>query len=296
MAVLAAVQHAATLPKMTVAVPYAAFLALASLVACAVSLESTVFLTLGGMAQGLAIMLLWSCSSASCLASYSAQSLALVVVSLVLRLSSTLWLNGYLPTDSSGDGLYQAVDVCTLVAAAGLLRKVARGRGHGGLAGSAHKEQQGWSADGASRMMTCGILVAILLAALLHGDMNARPVFDTLWLAGHFIGAAASFPQLWLSISRAQVASAAHGDRVTRDGGTADAVGAEGEGETCASHFVSAMAMSQLFTVTYMWLAREDITCTPWVEGFNHTIWAILAPSALHLALVSDAMPQLPSF
>lgn len=264
-----------------VAAPCVAFLALACLIACTVGeLGPSVFLTLAAMSQGLAVALLWcGASSPRCLASYSAQSLAILALSLMLRLSSTLWLNGYLPVDSTGDGLYQAVDVCTLVAATALLRRVLRHRRRAGDAGSEAKaelaeEELGESEPG-GRLLAGGIIGAFLVAVLLHGDMNSHPAFDALWLAGHILGAAASLPQLRLGLAPGRRAEAA--------------------GEACASHFIAAMALGQLFTVTYMWMARDDISCRPWIEGFNHTIWAIIAPSALHLALVSDSVPQLPS-
>ena len=37
-----------------------------------------------------------------------------------------------------------------------------------------------------------------------------------------------------------------------------------------------------------MWHARFDITCDPWVDGFNHAIWVILGAHLLHLVLLGD--------
>ena len=33
---------------------------------------------------------------------------------------------------------------------------------------------------------------------VLHGNMNGRPIFDALWMAGLFINTIAVLPQLWL--------------------------------------------------------------------------------------------------
>merc|ERR1719401_2539146 len=44
----------------------------------------------------------------------SARGLTLDAIAVALRLSSTLWLNGYLPSDRSGDRMYQATDICSL--------------------------------------------------------------------------------------------------------------------------------------------------------------------------------------
>merc|ERR1719343_1721526 len=54
----------------------------------------------------------------------SAQALALNAVALVCRLSSTVWLDGYLPVDASGDWMYQAVDACSLALVLCLLYQV----------------------------------------------------------------------------------------------------------------------------------------------------------------------------
>merc|ERR1719446_925777 len=48
-------------------------------------------------------------------AGISARSIVLDIVAVGFRLSSTLWLNGYLPVDASGDYLYQGIDVCSMV-------------------------------------------------------------------------------------------------------------------------------------------------------------------------------------
>ena len=40
------------------------------------------------------------------------------------------------------------------------------------------------------------LLGALAVAAAAHADMNSRPVFDTLWMAGLFVGAASVLPQL----------------------------------------------------------------------------------------------------
>merc|ERR1719160_890706 len=54
----------------------------------------------------------------------SGRSLALEMLALMLRLSSTTWLNGYLPVDASGDWIYQAIDFCSLFLVCWLLYHV----------------------------------------------------------------------------------------------------------------------------------------------------------------------------
>merc|ERR1719359_2209034 len=103
-----------------------------------------------------------------------------------------------------------------------------------------------------------------VLAALLHGNMNSRPIFDGLWMAGVFLSAVAVLPQLWL---------------ITRTGGRVEAL---------TSHHIAAMAASRALAGIFMWHARSDITCVPIVSDFNHAIWAILGAHLLHMVLLGD--------
>merc|ERR1719428_705927 len=59
----------------------------------------------------------------------SAGSLKLDALAIIFRLSSTLWLDGYLPVDKSGDHLYQAVDICCLILLVWLLYYVRKVNG-----------------------------------------------------------------------------------------------------------------------------------------------------------------------
>merc|ERR1719157_328157 len=82
-------------------------------------------ITLSGMVQCLGIVLLalqvLSTGSAS---GISAKALSLDALALCCRLSSTLWLNGYLPVDASGDHVYQIIDICSLCVVVWLLHQV----------------------------------------------------------------------------------------------------------------------------------------------------------------------------
>jgi len=185
-------------------------------------------------------------------AGISAKSLQLDVFSLCFRLSSTIWLNGYLPVDMTGDWLYQAIDVCTLVIVLWLLFQVLVVR------------KSTYSETSDSLAISPLVCILLVLAFLLHADMNSRPLFDALWMAGLFVGSVAELPQLWL---------------IARSGGRA---------ETLMSHHIAAMMVSRLLSGSFMWHARRDVTCEFWVDGFNHAMYAILAAHALHLILLGD--------
>merc|ERR1719183_666745 len=190
--------------------------------------------------------------STGSVAGISARSIGLEVLALCCRLSSTLWLNGYLPVDESGDWFYQGVDLCALGAAIWLLHQVLVVR------------RGSYQADADTFPVGPAVLIAFVLAALLHADMNLRPVFDTLWMAGLFLSSIAVLPQLWL---------------IMRVGGCVEAL---------MSHFIAVMAISRALSGWFMYIAREDIAYKPWIEGVNHSIIAILGAHLLHLLLLGD--------
>ncbi|CAE8683601.1 unnamed protein product, partial [Polarella glacialis] len=168
------------------------------------------------------------------------------------RLSCTTWLNGYLPVDASGDFIYQAVDVCSLLLVIWLLHQVLVTQKH-----TYNAEADSWPV----------LPVAIgcfLLAAILHADMNSRSFFDTLWMTGLFLSVVSVLPQLWV---------------INKTGGVIQA---------CTGHYIAMLAISRLLSGICWWDARFDVTSAPWIEGVNHAIWAILAAHALHLLLLGD--------
>jgi hypothetical protein len=210
-------------------------------------------LTLSVMLQCLAVGLLsLQVMFANSAAGISARALFLDALAICCRLSSTLWLNGYLPVDASGDHVFQVIDICSLVMLIWLLRTV--------LVTKRHTYQ----AEEDTFPLLPVICGAFVLAALLHGNMNGRPVFDALWMACLFISTVAVLPQMWL---------------ITKTGGRVEAL---------TSHFIAAMAASRVLSGLFMWHARNDLTCVPWVTGFNHAIWAILGSHFLHLILLGD--------
>jgi len=212
----------------------------------------TAFLTLSAIFQCLAFCLLGvHMLSTGSVQGISAKSLQLEAIALACRLSSTTWLAGYVPNDASGDYLYQFFDVLSLAMVLWLLHRVL------------HVHSKTYEVDDDSLPVTPLALGSLVLAGLLHADVNDRPVFDTLWMCGLFVGALAVLPQLWL-MTRNRVIPA------------------------MTSHFVAVMAFSRILSGLYMWRAHEEISCTPWIKGFNHSGHAVLAAHAVHLVLLGD--------
>jgi hypothetical protein len=182
----------------------------------------------------------------------SAGSLILDACAFGFRLSSTTWLEGYLPVDASGDHVLQIVDFCSLAMVLWLLRQV--------FVVLRHTYQEDEDDFRVSKLL----FACLGMAVLLHADADARPLFDTLWMASLFAGVVSVLPQLWL---------------VTRTGGRMEAL---------TGHSIAALTLSRVLSGSFMWAARHDITCSPWVEGYNHAIWAILGAHLLHIVLLGD--------
>jgi len=241
-------------PQNKVALAYALFLALAGAVFHFVADgEFSAIMTMSVMFQCLAMLLLCLQSSSSgSSAGISARALAMEALALCCRLSSTALYNGYLPVDASGDWIFQATDVCTLFLTLGLLHRVLV------------TERASYQEEEDSLPILPMVIASFALAALLHADMNSRPFFDTMWMAGLFVGVLAVLPQLWL---------------VSQTGGRIQAL---------TSHFIAMLAFSRVLSGIFMWHARQDITCAPWTGDFNHASWAVLAAHFLHLCLLGD--------
>jgi hypothetical protein len=181
----------------------------------------------------------------------SVGTLMLEGASVALRLSSTTHIEGYLPFDRTGDGVYQCVDGICLAMVLLLLWRVRVQR-----RGTTQVVQDTYN-------MWWLVLAAILLAIPLHANVDDDPIFDTLWMAGLFTGVAAQIPQLWL---------------IAQMKGHADAL---------TSHYILASALSVCMSFEYMYEARNEITCNEWT-GFNHASYVILLAHVVHLFILAD--------
>merc|ERR1719506_456935 len=116
----------------------------------------------------------------------SAKSLTLDALALACRLSSTTWLEGYLPSDQTGDYLYQVFDALSLAMVLWLLYRVL------------NVQRNTYEAEEDVLPAAPFAVGSLILAAIFHGDLDDRPIFDTLWMTGLFVSAVAVLPQLWM--------------------------------------------------------------------------------------------------
>jgi len=153
--------------------------------------EFTAILTLSVFAQALAFIFLYmEISSSKSVAGISGRTMIMHAVKLACRLSTTLWLDGYLPTDKSGDWIYQVGDVLSLLLVFQVLFSIF----------VAHKGSYQSSED--TLDVRNLIMAAFVLAVVVHPSLNAWTPFDILWTAHLYVDAVAMVPQLWM-ISKA---------------------------------------------------------------------------------------------
>lgn len=213
--------------------------------------EFSSILTLSAVFQCLAFSLLaLQAVTTSGMQGISAKTLQLDAFALACRLSSTVWLEGYLPSDTTGDYLYQVFDALSLGMVLWLLHRSA--------------QRRTYEADDDTLSAVPFALACLVLAAVFHGDLDDLPVFDTLWMCGLFVSAVSVLPQLWM-MSRSQARVPAL---------------------TC--HFIAVMAFSRILSGTYMYHAHTEITCAPWIGTFQHAGYAILVAHVVHLVLLAD--------
>jgi len=210
-------------------------------------------LTCSAFVQCLATGLLVKQSfSSSSTAGISANALILDALALVCRLSGTVWLDGYLPVDWTGDWLYQLIDICSLVMVLWLLHDMFIDRPY------LRKKEADTFPVGKAVMM------AFFLGFMLHANMDDHKLFDILWMASLIMSVVAVMPQYSL---------------ILKTGGLV---------EPLVSHYIAAMAVSKVLSSFYMWWARFDIECDFWIQDVNHAVLTILGIYLVHFVFLAD--------
>merc|ERR1719310_1277407 len=183
-------------------------------------------------------------------AGISAQTLILQAASCGLRLSSTTWLQGYIPVDGTGDWLYQALDAFGVVILLNIIYCIFK----------SHRSTYQEEHDNI-KVEYIG-LCCFVLAVLVHPDLNNRPVFDTLWTTALYIDVVAMMPQLSMMTK------------------------IRGEVEALTSHYVGATALSRATSLIFWYHGFVELA--PLDGGFNLAGWAIIAAHILQVLLLCD--------
>jgi len=186
--------------------------------------EFTAILTLSVFAQALAFLLLHMQISASkSVAGISCMTMIMHAVKLCCRMGTTLWLDGYLPTDKSGDWVYQVADVLSMLLVLQILFCIR----------FSHKAS--YQAEQDTFDVRNLIMVSFVLAVLIHPTMNAWVPFDVLWTAHLYIDAVAMVPQLWL---------------ISKCGGQVHGF---------TAHYIAATFLSNILSAVFWFLASPEL-------------------------------------
>jgi len=182
----------------------------------------------------------------------SSRTLEMYVIFFMFRLGSTLFKNGYLPIDRSGDYVYQLGDIGSLLIVLNLLYAIHKR--HKDTYQAEHDTLEAWKA----------LPACILLAVFVHGDLNNSPFFDTVWTVSLWLDTITMLPQLWM---------------LTKLGGQV---------ESLTSHFVAALITSRICSFAFWLYGYKEIA--PLNGGANVAGYAIITAHSLQLLLCADFM------
>merc|ERR1719274_383947 len=203
------------------------------------------------MVQALAFTFLqMQISTSGTVAGISGKALTMHAIKLCCRLCSSLFLDGYLPTDKSGDWIYQLGDVLSLLMVLQILYSVY----------GAYKSSYQFEVD--TLDIRNLIMGAVVLAVLIHPDMNSWTPFDVLWTTHLYVDAVAMVPQLWM-ISR---------------------LGGKVQGFT--AHYMAATTLSNFLSGLFWFFATPDLVEDE--TSFNIAGLAINGAHVVQMVLLLD--------
>jgi len=209
--------------------------------------------TFAGLTQMLAFyLLLHKMKVTKSAAGISSRTLQMYVLAFCFRLSSTMVKNGYLPVDRSGDWVYQAADVASLLICFQLLF-------------FCHKR---YKTTYQAELDTFPIFklapACVLLGCAFHGKLNHSPFFDKTWTIGMWCDAVAMLPQLWMLALKG------------------------GEVEALTSNYVALTFLSRCMTWFFWYTGYSELA--PKDGGLNVVGIIIMCGQSLQLLISADFM------
>lgn len=191
-------------------------------------------LTLGAIVRlfGFIILMIKFQTQRNC-AGISLKTLELYALVFAARLSSILFYEGYLPYDSSGDWLYQLVEilalVCTISAIASvLLMEDSYVPSEDGFGNYKHIPTQ------LGPILL--IVPALILALLFHPSLNKNTITDTAWTFAAYLETVAVLPQFYMLQKLNKPV------------------------EEWASHFVFSLGLSRLFLFMFWFSSFHELS------------------------------------
>jgi hypothetical protein len=222
--------------------------------------DFSAILTLSAAAQCFGLMLLlYKVAKTKTVSGLSARSLEMYVGFFLFRLSSSLFKNGYIPVDRSGDWVYQATDIVSLLLTLQLLYCL-----H-----VTHRSTYQEQLD-TVEMWRC-IPACILVAIFIHGDLNDSPFFDIVWTVSLNLDTVALIPQLWMVYKLGE----RQGDKALSG---------------LNAHYVAAMVTSRFLAFWFWFHGFPEIA--PLNGGANTAGWLIISCHSFQLLVSADFMLQ----
>jgi len=152
-------------------------------------IEFSSVLTWGAVCQCISFsMLLLKMQTERSVSGISAKTLLLQAMAFPCRLISTLFMDGYLPVDKTGDWAYQFAEIVALIINIQILMLI-----FGKYRHSYQKEYD----DFVISFVTIG---CVLLAIFVHPTLNGYdyPIYDVCWTIAMHLEVIAMVPQLWM--------------------------------------------------------------------------------------------------
>jgi len=210
-------------------------------------------MTMSGALQAIGFfLLLHKVRATRSAAGVSSKTLQMYSMVFTFRLSSTLVKNGYLPVDSTGDWLYQASDVASLLLVFQLLYYV-------------HKRfRYTYQAELDSMPIWSMVPGVVVLGIFVHGHLNHSEIFDSIWAIGMYMDTIAMLPQLWMLVAKG------------------------GEVEALTANFVALLFFSRFLTWAFWYTGFPELA--PPEGGFNKAGWIIMIAHSLQLLFSADFM------
>jgi len=208
-------------------------------------------LTMGSGFQSLGFMLLLQkIETTGSVAGISSKTLEIYALFYVFRLTATLFWNGYLPIDASGDHIYQCLDLLSFFLVVYLLYLVQSKYAH--TYQDACDTLPVWSA----------VPACLVFAVFVHGHLDSSLLGDACWAASMYLDTLVMVPQLWMLVVQA------------------------GEVEALTSHYIAAYPVRALSSLAFWWFGYTELA--PPNGGINWAGYLCLLCHVVMLAVSGD--------
>eukprot|EP00752_Nemacystus_decipiens_P002556 g2397.t1 len=189
----------------------------------------------------------------------SMKSLQLYTVVFASRLVSVMQHEGYLPYDRSGDFVYHAAEICSLIMAAGCVVLMSTK-----LKSTYQKEVDSFGAlHVPTEWGTLYIFVpCLLLAVVIHPTLNKHFLSDTAWTFSMYLESMAIVPQLFMFQKQAK-----------------------GIVEVLVTHSTFALGLARILDMVFWMFSYKELTSH---AGSNSVGLFVLFAQFVHIAIMGD--------